>query len=178
MNNNSIVGATGAGGISGGSGSATLVAGGGITVSGSTVSASGGGASSGAGGNATVTLSAGGDIALASSVTASGGAGSPAGTGQIFLNFLVPSANFSVNGVPGVIVDTSLGRVGEGFFVNGQPAVPGVNFFVTGGDDVPAFNDILVATMKQQADVLADQLKAGDIGVTGQKNREKLSVCN
>jgi len=185
--NNSSVSAIGSGGLSGGSGTATLNAGGGITLSGTTVIASGGAASNGAGGNANVTLSAGGDIVLASSVNARSGAGSSPGTAQISLNFLTPAGNFSVNGVPGAIVDTS-GRVGEGFFVDARPAILDVNFFVTrpgvtspgvtSPGDAPVFNDILVATMNQQADVLADQLRAGDISVTDQKDRTKLSVCN
>jgi len=130
--NNSTVSAVGAGGLSGGSGTATFVAGSGITISGSTVSARGGGGSSGAGGNATVTLSAGGDIALASSVNANSEAGrTAAGTAQIILKFLTPTGNFSVNGVPGAIVDTSSGRSGEGFFVDDLRAILGVNVFVT-----------------------------------------------
>ncbi len=181
--NNSTVSADGGGGDSGGSGTATLVAGSGITLSGSTVSASGGGASNGTGGNATVTLSAGGDIALASSVNASSGAGKTAGTAKIFLAFLTPTGNFSVNGVPGAIVDTSSGRIGEGFFVDSLPARLDVNFFVTRPgatrpSDAPVFNDILVATMNQQAGVLADQLMAGEIGVSDQSGQKKLSVCN
>ena len=177
--NNSTVSAVGAGGLSGGSGTATFVAGSGITISGSTVSARGGGGSSGAGGNATVTLSAGGDIALASSVNANSEAGrTAAGTAQIILKFLTPTGNFSVNGVPGAIVDTSSGRSGEGFFVDRLPAILDVNFFVTNRSDAPVFNDVLVATMNQQADVLADQLRAGEIGVTDQNGQKKLSVCN
>jgi filamentous hemagglutinin family protein len=184
--NNSIVSAIGADGISGGSGTATLVAGSGITLSGSTVSASGGAGSSGAGGNATVTLSSGGDIALASSVNARSGAGSLPGTARILLTFLTPTGNFSVNGVPGAIVDTSPGRVGEGFFVDVLPAILDVNFFVTKPSvapvvppsDAPAFNNVLVATMNQQVDVLGDQLKTWEIGVTDQYGQKKLSVCN
>jgi filamentous hemagglutinin family protein len=174
--NNSTVSAIGGGGISGGSGTATLVAGSGISFTGSTVSASGGGGGIGAGGNATVTLSAGGDIALASAVNASSGAGSPAGTAQILLTFLTSTGNFSVNGVPGAIVDTSLG--GEGFFVDGLPAILDVNFFVTKPSDAPVFNDVLVATMNQQVDVLGDQLKTGGIDVIDQNGQKKLSVCN
>jgi len=186
--NNSTVSAVGAGGLSGGSGTATFVAGSGITISGSTVSAKGGGGSSGAGGNATVTLSAGGDIALASSVNANSEAGrTAAGTAQIILKFLTPTGNFSVNGVPGAIVDTSSGRSGEGFFVDDLPAILGVNFFVTspsvapvvpGPDDAPAFNNVLVATMNQQASVLTDQLKVAEIGFSDQNGQKKLSVCN
>jgi filamentous hemagglutinin family protein len=174
--NNSTVSAIGGGGINGGSGTAMLVAGSGISFTGSSVSASGGGGGIGAGGNATVTLSAGGDIALASAVNASSGAGSPAGTAQILLTFLTPTGNFSVNGVPGAIVDTSL--VGEGFFVDGLPAILDVNFFVTKPSNAPVFNDVLVATMNQQVDVLGDQLKTGEIGVTDQNGQKKLSVCN
>ena len=212
--NNSSVSAIGAGGISGGSGTATFVAGSGITISGSTVSASGGGASSGAGGDATVILSAGGDIALASSVRANSGAGNTAaGTAKIFLAFLTPAGTFSVNGVPGAIVDPSLGS--EGFFVDELPAILDVNFLVTnpsvapvvpspptvtpnvpsptvtpnvpspsvtpsapGSSDAPAFNDVLVATMNQQASVLTDLLKVAEIGVTDQNSQKKLSVCN
>ena len=204
--NNSTVNAIGAGGISGGSGTATLVAGGGITISGSTVSASGGGGSSGAGGNAAITLSAGGNIALARSVNANSGAGkTAAGTAQIILNFLTPTGSFSVNGVPGAIVDTSSGRSGEGFFVDGLPAILGVNFLVTNPSvapvvpspgvtpvvpspgvtpsvpspsDAPAFNNVLVATMNQQASLLTDQLKFVEIGVSDQNGQKKLSVCN
>ena len=186
--NNSTVSAVGAGGLSGGSGTATFVAGSGITISGSTVSAKGGGGSSGAGGNATVTLSAGGDIALASSVNANSEAGrTAAGTAQIILKFLTPTGNFSVNGVPGAIVDTSSGRSGEGFFVDDLPAILGVNFFVTSPrvapvvpspDDAPAFNNVLVATMNQQASVLTDQLKVAEIGFSDQNGQKKLSVCN
>jgi hypothetical protein len=152
------------------------------------VSAKGGGGSSGAGGNATVTLSAGGDIALASSVNANSEAGrTAAGTAQIILKFLTPTGNFSVNGVPGAIVDTSSGRSGEGFFVDDLPAILGVNFFVTspsvapvvpGPDDAPAFNNVLVATMNQQASVLTDQLKVAEIGFSDQNGQKKLSVCN
>jgi len=186
--NNSTVSAVGAGGLSGGSGTATFVAGSGITISGSTVSARGGGGSSGAGGNATVTLSAGGDIALASSVNANSEAGrTAAGTAQIILKFLTPTGNFSVNGVPGAIVDTSSGRSGEGFFVDDLPAILGVNFFVTNPSvapvepspsDAPAFNNVLVATMNQQASVLTDQLKVAEIGFSDQNGQKKLSVCN
>ena len=176
--NNSSISATGAGGISGGSGTATLVAGGGITVSGSTVSASGGAASSGTGGDATVSLTTGGDIALASSVNASSGTGAPAGTARIFLTFLTSTGNFSVNGMPGAIVDPGGGRVGEGFFVDGLPAIPNVNFFVTQGGP-PPFTDVLVATMNQQVDVMADQLKAGDTGDGGEdKDKKKLPFCD
>jgi hypothetical protein len=174
--NNSIVSAVGAAGINGGSSTATLSAGSGITISGSTVSASGGGASMGAGGNATVTLNSGGDISLASSVNALAGAGSPAGTARIFLTFLTTTGNYFVNGVPGAIVDTSMGRVGEGFFVDGLPAILDVNLFVTKGP--PAFTDVLVATMNQQADVLADQLKAGDTGESKDKDKKKLPFCS
>jgi filamentous hemagglutinin family protein len=175
--NNSTVSAAGGGAITGGSGMATLNAGGGITISGSTVTASGGGGSRGAGGNATVSLRTGGDITLASSVAANGGAGStgsPAGTARIFLTFLSSTGDFFVNGVPGAIVGT-LGRVSEGFFVDGKPAILNVNFFVTHG--APAFTDILVATMNQQADVLADQLKAGEIGWADDKEK-KLALCS
>lgn len=175
---NSTVSANGAGGRSGGNGTATLVAGGGITLAGSTVNAIGGGAAIGAGGNAAVTLSAGGDIALASSVNASGGAGTPAGTAQINLNFLTPTSNFSVNGVPGAIVDTVSGRVGEGFFVDGLPAILNVNFFVTGLGGAPVFSDTLVATMNQQADVLADQLRAGQLVIADQQEPKQFAVCN
>jgi filamentous hemagglutinin family protein len=174
--NNSTVSAIGADGISGGSGTTTLVAGSGITLSSSAVSARGGGGVIGAGGNATVTLSTGGDIALASAGITSSGAGSRPGTAQIFLTFLTSTGNFSVNGVPGAIVDTSLG--GEGFFVDGLPAILDVNFFVTKPSDAPVFNDVLVATMNQQVDVLGDQLKTGGIDVIDQNGQKKLSVCN
>jgi len=210
--NNSSVSAIGAGGISGGSGTATFVAGSGITISGSTVSASGGAGAVGAGGNATVTLNAGGDIALSSAAITSSGFGSRPGTAQILLAFLTPVGNFSVNGVPGAIVDPSLGS--EGFFVDDLPAILDVNFLVTipsvapvvpgptnppnvpsptvtpnvpspsvtpsapGSSDAPAFNDVLVATMNQQASVLTDLLKVAEIGVTDQNSQKKLSVCN
>jgi hypothetical protein len=107
----------------------------------------------------------------------SGGSGSPDGTAQIFL--FLTTGNFSVNGIPDAIVDTSMGRVGEGFFVNGQPAIPDVNFFVTRSGDTPVFVDNLVASMNQQADVLADQLKAGDTGEGGEdKDKKKLPFCS
>jgi hypothetical protein len=192
--NNSSVSAIGAGGISGGSGTATFVAGSGMTLSGSTVGASGGGGAIGAGGNATVTLSAGGDIALSSAVITSSAFGTRPGTAQILLAFLTPTGNFSVNGVPGAIVDSSLRS--EGFFVDGVPAILGVNFLVTNPsvapvvpgpsvapvvpvpEDAPAFNDVLVATMNQQASVLTDLLRVAEIGVSGQNGQKKLSVCN
>ena len=193
LNNSTTVSAIGADGVSGGGGTATLVAGSGITLSGSTVSASGGAGSSGAGGNATVTLSSGGNIALArgitlaSAVNARSGAGSLPGTAQIFLTFLTPTGNFSVNGMPGAIVDTSLGRIGEGFFVDSLPAILNVNFFVTKPSVTPVvpsprvapvFNNNLVAMMNQQVSVLADQLKTGEISAIDQNGQKKLSVCN
>jgi hypothetical protein len=109
------------------------------------------------------------------------GAGSPAGTAQIFLTFLTSAGTFSVNGVPGAIV--GMGRVSEGFFVNGAPAILDVNFFVTrlsGGSGAPVFTDTLVASMNQQADVLADQLKAGATGDSEGKGKEekKKNMCN
>ena len=167
----------------GGAAGVMLNAGSGISLNNSSVSAIG------AGGNATVTLSAGGDIALASSGIRSSGGGLQPGAAQIFLTFLTSTGNYSVNGVPGAIVDTSSGRSAEGFFVDSLPAIPDVNFFVKrpsnapavvvpGLSDAPEFNSVLVATMNQQVDVLADLLKAREFGVADQYAQKKLSVCN
>jgi hypothetical protein len=65
----------------------------------------------------------------------------------------------------------------SGFFAGGLPAVLDDNLIVTYGG-APAVNDVLVALMTQQADVLADQLKAGETGVADDKDPKKLSVCN
>jgi hypothetical protein len=55
---------------------------------------------------------------------------------------------------------------------------PSVTPSAPGSSDAPAFNDVLVATMNQQASVLTDLLKVAEIGVTDQNSQKKLSVCN
>jgi filamentous hemagglutinin family protein len=161
----------------GGSAQVTLNAGSSITLmNNSSITATGAGGVSG-GGDATVTLVSGGDIALASSVNAIGGSGSPAGTAQIFLTFLTSTGNFSVNGVTGAIVDTTLGRATDGFFVDTLPAILDVNFFVI-HLGAPVFNDVLIATINQQIDVLADQLKAGEFGEIEDEVKKKLPFCS
>jgi hypothetical protein len=135
--------------------------------------AAGGSGLTGAGGNAQVTLATGGNVNLASNVIANGGMGSTGnGTGRINLFFL-NSGNFVVNNQAGVIFDPI---TGSGFMVDDAPAILNVNLFVSGGG--PAFIDPLVAAMNTQADVLADQLRAGDTGQSEDKDKKKLPFCS
>ena len=126
-------------------------------------------------GGVDVDMTIGGTLALNGNLTAGTVATVEAGTPQtIKLTFSGLSADgFSVNGKLNAIEDN-----GSGFFVLGSPAILDENMFVTYGGP-PPFTDILTATMNQQADVLADQLKAGDTGQSGEeKEKKKLPFCD
>ena len=168
--------AGGSGGIAGGAATAVLSGTGSITLSNAIAGAFGGAAQSGTGGNAQTTLTAGGDIALASNVIADGGLGGAGdGTGLINLIFLGSTGNYVVNGQVNVVFDD---ETGSGFMVNGAPAILNENMFVTHGGP-PPFTDVLVATINQQVDVLADQLKAGETPGEGEdKDKKKLPFCS
>jgi hypothetical protein len=164
----------GGGGNTGGTASAVLNTTGGIVVLGTTVGAAGGGAYVGTGGNALVSLTSGLDVTLASNVIAAGGLGGAGnGTGLINLIFLSSTGNYVVNGQVNVVFDD---LTGSGFMVNGAPAILNENMFVTHGGP-PPFTDVLVATINQQVDVLADQLKAGDTGES-EDEKKKLPFCS
>jgi filamentous hemagglutinin family protein len=172
----------GFGAVNGGSAAISMTALSGMTFDNSTVEATGypfSGPQNG--GSGLVTLNAmSGTINLTNGtkVGAVGGTGTvTSGTGLITLMFSGRTiGGYFIDGVESLIVDDPLSPT-TGFFVNGVPAILNTNLITIYSGEIP-FVDPLVASMNQQADVLADQLKAGDTGEGENKEKKKLPFCS
>jgi hypothetical protein len=164
----------------------------GTSTSPATLIASGGSSgTTGILGSATAALSALGltgqiDI-VNESVQVSGGergSGSTAIFGPGTINLLFPnrtSGGFAVNGVDGAIVGATSATAHHGFFVNGDPAIPDVNFFLFYGspEAPPSFDAQLISSLTNLAELLIGDNKEeeGGPGDDKDKKKKKEAVC-